>query len=540
MRKIITNEHVKNIYHEFKNYVKPILNEIDNYTQSDIVNNIKENIIKEGKFDWNEASLSDYINDLMYMVKGKQFARTINNFAKKYFIDNLCNDFGEEICKNAKKALELHEIYYIGLSNINEEENLKSIIEIFVNKWDTTDGLWRDEFIKGVNNSYKGFRLKISYGVGVRIVPRKNHFPYIALLEKGKNYKPSNGVYPYISYNTIKNKIETGLGYSRDNIPNVNQNILNEIDKYPQSIFSKNEITELVHQVNKNIEEFHRIVNNKSFEMIKEKEIMSNKTKNIILYGVPGVGKTYNHKKLISLLEDGYSDNEIFEIISSNQISDENSRFFIEKLCKEISEESRVKFITFHQSFGYEDFIEGFRPDENGDIKLKDGVFKEFCKDAQKQKDKNFYFIIDEINRANISKVFGELITLIEEDKRDTLSVTLPYSKENFSIPKNLFIIGTMNSTDKSIALIDIALRRRFTFVEMLPNPELVEYEKARELMEKLNDKLPSEYQIGHSYFMKIEDDEELAFTCKYKIQPLLEEYFYGDKEGLKEVLAIL
>jgi len=157
--------------------------------------------------------------------------------------------------------------------------------------------------------------------------------------------------------------------------------------------------------------------------------------------------------------------------------------------------------------------------------------------------EKNYYIIIDEINRGNISKIFGELITLIEDDKRDTYEVTLPYSKEKFSVPSNLYIIGTMNSTDKSIALIDIALRRRFTFLKMQPNDDLVP-EFAKDLFNSLNEniseRLGDEYQIGHSYFMNIENEEDLEFVLEYKIKPLLEEYFYGDKDGLLNVLELI
>jgi len=170
---------------------------------------------------------------------------------------------------------------------------------------------------------------------------------------------------------------------------------------------------------------------------------------------------------------------------------------------------------------------------ENSDIK--------YIVDDEKKELKNHYIVIDEINRGNISKIFGELITLIEEDKRDTYEVTLPYSKSSFKIPSNLYIIATMNSTDKSIATIDIALRRRFTFLKMKPSLELVENENAKNMMQKLNiyitKHLGEDYQLGHSYFMKVQDDEDLEFVKMYKIKPLLEEYFYADDKSADEIL---
>jgi len=256
-------------------------------------------------------------------------------------------------------------------------------------------------------------------------------------------------------------------------------------------------------------------------------------TKNIMLYGVPGIGKTHNTKKLIYFIESRKDEKEIFDTIRQNDHSQTDISEF----------EARVSFITFHQSFGYEDFIEGFRPNENGQIELVDGLFKRLCEKARDDKAKNYYLVIDEINRGNISKIFGELITLIEEDKRDTYEVTLPYSKEKLSVPSNLYIIGTMNSTDKSIALIDVALRRRFTFLKMEPKEDLVA-DIAKDVFRKLNnilvDKLGKDHLIGHSYFMNIESAEDLEFVKEYKIKPLLEEYFYGDENGLDEVLSLI
>ncbi len=279
-------------------------------------------------------------------------------------------------------------------------------------------------------------------------------------------------------------------------------------------------------------------IDNKIFDRYKNNNFSTNinsiNTKNIILYGSPGVGKTHNTNKLIRLIEDGKGDREIFESIKLNEKSD----------SVDISDiKERVKFVTFHQSFGYEDFIEGFRPNENGDIELVDGIFKEICKNADKDRDNKYYLVIDEINRGNISKIFGELITLIEEDKRDNLEVTLPYSKQAFKIPSNLYIIGTMNSTDKSIALIDIALRRRFTFLKMKPNETLIAFPRAKEIFIALNEQiakdLGEDYQIGHSYFMKIADDNDLDFVLDYKITPLLEEYYYED-DKLKNIINLV
>jgi predicted RNA-binding protein with PUA-like domain len=220
-----------------------------------------------------------------------------------------------------------------------------------------------------------------------------------------------------------------------------------------------------------------------------------------------------------------------------------------------------LEFITFHQSYSYEDFVEGLRPklDEvsKGEVsyEIKDGVFKRLCLRAQAEweqrgKEANAYaLVIDEINRGNISKVFGELITLIEPDKRlgadYEIKVTLPYSGEEFVVPPNLLIVGTMNTADRSIALLDVALRRRFTFVELMPKPELlgevvgVPLDKLlAALNRKLEAHLDRDHQIGHSYFMGLESLEDLRFNWERKVVPLLQEYFYGDGEKLRDVLG--
>ena len=220
-----------------------------------------------------------------------------------------------------------------------------------------------------------------------------------------------------------------------------------------------------------------------------------------------------------------------------------------------------IEFITFHQSYSYEEFIEGIRPNlDHGNLTyiLEPGVFKKISETARRNPDNNHVIIIDEINRGNISKIFGELITLIEPSKRlftendeHPKQVTLPYSKKLFGVPKNLYILGTMNTADKSIALLDSALRRRFSFTEMLPNSELVgqtitiDEIDIKLLFETINSRIEflidKDHTIGHSYFLKIKDNqtvEGLALIFKNEIIPLLTEYFYGDFEKIRLVLG--
>ena len=367
---------------------------------------------------------------------------------------------------------------------------------------------------------------------------------------------------------------------------------------------------------------------------------------NQILYGPPGTGKTYS---VVS---------KALEIIEGNA-SDDRSKF------KKYIETGQIKFITFHQSYGYEEFVEGIKAETKNDnvsYKIEDGAFKRICKRANGDKillkdvkeelteddfkklyenyvdklplfsnntygkiletptdkqpfyiyknnqysilikpqnsndpktiscdklikdifyndnygmpsyepviiqdilsqeyesyktnhiNQNYILIIDEINRGNISKIFGELITLIEPSKRlgadDEIMVELPYSKEKFGVPSNLYIIGTMNTADRSIALMDTALRRRFEFVEMMPeydtlNETIIEGINVGEMLKTINERIEYLYDrdhtIGHAYFINVSDLKTLANVFKNKILPLLQEYFYDDWEKIRLVLG--
>jgi len=395
------------------------------------------------------------------------------------------------------------------------------------------------------------------------------------------------------------------------------------------------------------------------------------KSLNQILYGPPGTGKTYNviEKALEIIYEKEDKSNKIeFEIFDEDnknlkkvktsyseilRFEERKKRKYLKELYEYYKKYGQIEFITFHQSYSYEEFVEGLKAknDKKGNIyyEIEDGIFKEICNRAQnnmfsngltldnykilkvtdecihiqkpngnvvllpkkylyelidlfkknkitiddiKNKQviqkmskeiepyiingypnifaklveyyvknnninkKNYILIIDEINRGNISKIFGELITLIEEDKRigneEELKIKLPYSKDEFGVPNNLYIIGTMNTADRSIALIDTALRRRFEFVEVMPNPEFLKGIQVKginleKLLKAINERIEYLYDrdhtIGHAYFIKLkniaEDKrfDELKKIFKNKIIPLLQEYFYDDWEKINLVL---
>ena len=211
--------------------------------------------------------------------------------------------------------------------------------------------------------------------------------------------------------------------------------------------------------------------------------------------------------------------------------------------------------MQFHQSYSYEDFIEGYRPTEEGTFVRADGIFKEFCQKANNDRTHNYYCIIDEINRGNLSKIFGELLKLIESDKRDKEYVVLPYSKEQFIVPGNVYIIGTMNTADRSLALVDYALRRRFAFYHVKPafnkqkfkNYLVVKNGIPLAYVDALCNKfgniinpqidvdLGVGFEIGHSYFVDSLDKNNLDKSYReiitYEIFPLIEEYWVDDSE---------
>lgn len=243
--------------------------------------------------------------------------------------------------------------------------------------------------------------------------------------------------------------------------------------------------------------------------------------KNLILQGAPGVGKTYAAQRL------AYS---IMGVV----------------------DKSRVMQVQFHQNYSYEDFVMGYKPNKDGGFELKNGMFYKFCKKAVADRDRKYFFIIDEINRGNLSKIFGELLMLIENDYRNK-PIHLSYNEELFSVPDNLYLIGMMNTADRSLAMIDYALRRRFSFFEMKPGFESRTFQqeitkKNDPVLEKLikaiielnivienDDSLGSGFCIGHSYLCNLDNDYNLENIVEYDIIPMLKEYWFDNNDRFNQ-----
>lgn len=242
-----------------------------------------------------------------------------------------------------------------------------------------------------------------------------------------------------------------------------------------------------------------------------------NRKKNLILQGAPGVGKTFAAKRLA------------YAIMGEK-------------------DEDRAKIIQFHQNYSYEDFVMGYKPNAEKGFSLVNGIFYDICQQAKLHHDVPYFLIIDEINRGNLSKIFGELLQLIEADYRDS-PIQLAYNKQRFSVPSNLYLIGMMNTADRSLAMIDYALRRRFSFYEMKPafedsgfrayieekhDPHLKNLVKALIELNKViaeDDSLGNGFCIGHSYLCNLEGNYDLECIVEYDIIPMLREYWFDNEE---------
>lgn len=278
--------------------------------------------------------------------------------------------------------------------------------------------------------------------------------------------------------------------------------------------------------------------------LVEQLLTMLGRKKQIILYGPPGTGKTYS------------AEQTAWELIARSNfgcLPDQLSATQKERVLGGQGSDPFMALCTFHPIYGYEDFIEGYRPSADG-FELVPGIMRRMVSAAENKPDKQFVLIIDEINRGNIAQIFGELITLLESTRRGLTRTLLPLSRTSFTVPPNLYLIGTMNTADRSISQLDIALRRRFGFKELLPNPDLLRDSRINEIslatwLRALNRRLREQLsldgrhlQVGHGYFMTdgkpLRKLADIAAVVRDEIWPLLQEYCYDDLSALAVILA--
>lgn len=539
------------------------------------------------------------------------------------------------------------------------QDIFKKMIELAIKFYNDRNSTFKDA-IEDIQNFFKSYGWKFYTGLQTLQKDKYKGFAIYKDFEEDEyiKFKKSRSAWHgiYIWFGVSRDDIYMRIVAKEEDKCNAlfkiqKDNILDY--KFEEKIAKFEEIKDKLFDIFLFLSNYINNLSKDDFKIIKGNSIMENNLfLNQILYGPPGTGKTYHtiDKAL-----------EIISKVEKIELPDENNRVDRKKLFNEYVKNGQIVFTTFHQSYGYEEFVEGIKPrmdKENSkeiEYEIKDGIFKELCEKALENRDsiKNFNFyidklkekvkiddnnpekyfelpntkyfiqyrngrtfrikfdgmsknhkdypvsidnieklyktsiadeiynsayvkailnylksqgledykekdektnspyiiIIDEINRGNVSKIFGELITLIEPSKRigelEELRVILPYSKKEFGVPKNVYIIGTMNTADRSITSLDTALRRRFEFIEMMPDVSKLSMDcegiNLQELLKAINTRieylLDREKTIGHAFFVSVENLEDLKKVFQNKIIPLLQEYFYNDYALINEVL---
>lgn len=471
---------------------------------------------------------------------GKRQTRLENDYGDAWCIDLIYGlglftpDEGSEYVKLSKEGNELYMLIKDHEPNFNEKTNsnaLKQCKDELYNYSKDAYELFYADFKKSI--VFKNLCTQLSKYLKIDIGDfdefKQKYFGDLKKFYTNESYEPAS------------------------NTANTDDNRLASIFQLCEffDIFDKNNITFDILKVFKNDSNDNRKdMNNESNKGNGKSIMLKERNKNskidflgfnTILYGAPGTSKTYSMPEYAVRIIDNLSMDEFVK-----KYKDKHNELL--KRYNELIIEGRIVFTTFHQNYTYEDFIQGLKPDvtlPGLNFKMVDGVFKKIADNAMNDEtDGRYVIIIDEINRANISKVFGELITLIEEDKRwgedCQMMVTLP-SGDYFAVPNNLYILGTMNSADKSISLLDTALRRRFDFIENKPDGSLIADATLNSLFTKLNTKLNKELEstdllIGHAFFIG-KTTNDLIGIMNNKIIPLLYEYFYDNRKKVEAIV---